>query len=278
MLGRIANREQVERRKLHVAGREQGTGNKEQGTGNKEQGTGNREQGAGNKEEGTGNREQGTGNKEEGTGNKEQGTGNREEGTGNKEQGTGNKEQGAGNKEQGTGNREQGAGNKEQGTGNKEQGAGNKEQGTGKQGRRNREQGTRNKEQGTGRRTGLRRSQRGAEERGAPPAASSSLVADLEEVRVLAQRTLDRIRTQSRMLHPVILDDFGLQQAVAWYIGEFTRQHGVHAVFEPEGDLRPAVRNHGPPLSHRPGGADQRGTARPRHGRDGAAGGGEGRR
>jgi signal transduction histidine kinase len=66
---------------------------------------------------------------------------------------------------------------------------------------------------------------------------STRLVADLEEVRTLAQRTLDRIRTQSRMLHPVILDDFGLQQAVAWYVGEFARQHGVETTFEPDGEL-----------------------------------------
>jgi signal transduction histidine kinase len=64
-----------------------------------------------------------------------------------------------------------------------------------------------------------------------------SLVADLDEVRVLAQRTLDRIRTQSRMLHPVILDDFGLEQAVAWYVGEFARQHAVETHFEPAGEL-----------------------------------------
>jgi signal transduction histidine kinase len=66
---------------------------------------------------------------------------------------------------------------------------------------------------------------------------AGSLTSDLEEVRGLAQRTLDRIRTQSRMLHPVILDDFGLQQAVTWYVGEFARQHGIEALFEPAGEL-----------------------------------------
>jgi signal transduction histidine kinase len=68
-------------------------------------------------------------------------------------------------------------------------------------------------------------------------AGSGSLLVDLEEVRVLAQRTLDRIRTQSRMLHPVILDDFGLQQALAWYVGEFARQHAIETRFEPAGAL-----------------------------------------
>jgi signal transduction histidine kinase len=79
-------------------------------------------------------------------------------------------------------------------------------------------------------------------ERGVDPAGSlqpeaGSLISDLDEVRALAQRTLDRIRTQSRMLHPVILDDFGLQQAVTWYVGEFGRQHGVEARFDPDGEL-----------------------------------------
>ena len=76
---------------------------------------------------------------------------------------------------------------------------------------------------------------RASGERG--PADAATLTSDLDDVRALAQRTLDRIRTQSRMLHPVILDDFGLQQAVAWYVGEFARQHGVEAQFEPVGEL-----------------------------------------
>jgi signal transduction histidine kinase len=75
------------------------------------------------------------------------------------------------------------------------------------------------------------------DERGSREPAAGSLISDLDEVRSLAQRTLDRIRTQSRMLHPVILDDFGLQQAVSWYVGEFARQHGIAARFEPDGEL-----------------------------------------
>ena len=67
--------------------------------------------------------------------------------------------------------------------------------------------------------------------------ASGGWLADLAEVQQIAQQTLDRIRTRSRLLHPVILDDFGLQQAIAWYADEFTRQHGIDTEFEPEGDL-----------------------------------------
>jgi signal transduction histidine kinase len=45
------------------------------------------------------------------------------------------------------------------------------------------------------------------------------------------------VRTKSRLLHPVILDDFGLQQAVAWFTDEFARQHGIDTQFEPDGEL-----------------------------------------
>ena len=67
--------------------------------------------------------------------------------------------------------------------------------------------------------------------------AMAPFVADLEEAQQVTQRTLDRVRTKSRLLHPVILDDFGLQQAVAWYADEFARQHGIDTRFEPDGDL-----------------------------------------
>jgi signal transduction histidine kinase len=69
------------------------------------------------------------------------------------------------------------------------------------------------------------------------PGADETTVRDLAEIQDIAQRTLERIRTKSRMLHPVILDDFGLQQAVAWYVGEFSRQHGIQTTFVPSGSL-----------------------------------------
>jgi signal transduction histidine kinase len=62
-------------------------------------------------------------------------------------------------------------------------------------------------------------------------------LADVEEAQQITQKTLDRIRKKSRLLHPVILDDFGLQQAVAWYADEFARQHGIDTAFIPDGDI-----------------------------------------
>ena len=67
--------------------------------------------------------------------------------------------------------------------------------------------------------------------------ADSPLLADLEEVRGIVQETLERIRTESRMLHPVILDDFGLENALKWYVEQFGRQHGVEARFVKEGPI-----------------------------------------
>jgi len=68
-------------------------------------------------------------------------------------------------------------------------------------------------------------------------AAMAPFISDLEEAQEVTQRTLDRVRKKSRLLHPVILDDFGLPQAVAWYTDEFARQHGIDTRFEPDGDL-----------------------------------------
>jgi signal transduction histidine kinase len=65
----------------------------------------------------------------------------------------------------------------------------------------------------------------------------SPLVADLEEVRGIVQQTLDKIRVQSRMLHPVVLDDFGLEKALSWYVEQFGRQHGIEARFQKSGPV-----------------------------------------
>ena len=67
--------------------------------------------------------------------------------------------------------------------------------------------------------------------------AESPLVADLEEVRGIVQQTLEKIRTESRMLHPVVLDDFGLEKALAWYVEQYGRQHGIDAQFQKSGPV-----------------------------------------
>ena len=67
--------------------------------------------------------------------------------------------------------------------------------------------------------------------------ADSPLVGDVEEVLGIAQQTLERIRVQSRLLHPTVLDDFGLEKAVEWYVEQFGRQHDIATHFEVAGPI-----------------------------------------
>lgn len=64
--------------------------------------------------------------------------------------------------------------------------------------------------------------------------ANQPLLVDLEEVRSIAQTALQKVRTQSRLLHPAILHDFGLEHALNWYVEQFGRQSGlvIHLVKE----------------------------------------------
>src|SRR6202158_3983367 len=49
---------------------------------------------------------------------------------------------------------------------------------------------------------------------------------DLQEVREIAQSTLNNIRSLSQALHPVLLDEQGLESALDWYIPMVERQTG----------------------------------------------------
>ncbi len=57
----------------------------------------------------------------------------------------------------------------------------------------------------------------------APPAFRESL----QEVREVAQATLEKTRSLYQSLHPAILDDGGLEQALTWYIPVFQKQTGI---------------------------------------------------
>jgi signal transduction histidine kinase len=63
----------------------------------------------------------------------------------------------------------------------------------------------------------------------------SPLRADLEEVRQIAQDTLDRVRTLSQALHPVMLDEAGLESTFDWYIPTVERQTGIAIFYEKQG-------------------------------------------
>lgn len=67
-------------------------------------------------------------------------------------------------------------------------------------------------------------------------APDSAFQDSVREINLIVQGTLDKVRSLSQSLHPVILEEQGLADAMAWYLGVFERQHGI------------AVHREGPPL------------------------------
>jgi signal transduction histidine kinase len=55
----------------------------------------------------------------------------------------------------------------------------------------------------------------------------SPLRNDLGEVRDIAQTTLDNVRSLSQALHPVMLDETGLESTMDWYIPNVEKQTGI---------------------------------------------------
>jgi signal transduction histidine kinase len=70
---------------------------------------------------------------------------------------------------------------------------------------------------------------------GAHAPEGSALRTDLQEVRQIAQDTLDRVRTLSQALHPVMLDEAGLEATLDWYIPTVERQTGIAIFYEKQG-------------------------------------------
>jgi signal transduction histidine kinase len=77
----------------------------------------------------------------------------------------------------------------------------------------------------------------GRAERQAP--AGSTWTKDLRDVRDIAQSTLENVRSLSQALHPVILDEAGVESAINWYLPTVERQNGIAIHFEKSGDSRP---------------------------------------
>jgi signal transduction histidine kinase len=63
----------------------------------------------------------------------------------------------------------------------------------------------------------------------------SSLRADLQEVRDITQNTLENVRSLSQALHPVMLDEAGLEKTLDWYLPTMERQAGLHISYEKSG-------------------------------------------
>jgi len=73
----------------------------------------------------------------------------------------------------------------------------------------------------------------------------SPLRAELREVSEIAQSTLDKVRSLSQALHPVMLDEAGLESTIDWYIPVVERQTGIEISYEKSGTPFPVDANVG---------------------------------
>jgi signal transduction histidine kinase len=67
----------------------------------------------------------------------------------------------------------------------------------------------------------------------------SPLRGELREVREIAQNTLNTVRSLSQALHPVMLDESGLESTLDWYLPTVERQTGVAISYEKSGEAFP---------------------------------------
>lgn len=63
----------------------------------------------------------------------------------------------------------------------------------------------------------------------------SPLRVELKEVRDITQTTLDNVRSLSQALHPVMLDEAGLESTVDWYLATVEKQTGTDISYEKSG-------------------------------------------
>lgn len=69
-------------------------------------------------------------------------------------------------------------------------------------------------------------------------ATEPAIVRDLDEVRSIVQSTLEKTRALSQALHPVILDEAGLEPALRAHLPAFERQTNIEIRYEIEGTSR----------------------------------------
>jgi signal transduction histidine kinase len=72
--------------------------------------------------------------------------------------------------------------------------------------------------------------------RAAKRSPDAQLSDDIREVRDVAQSALERTRTLSQALHPVMLDEVGLEQSLEWYLPTVERQTGIEIQYEKVGE------------------------------------------
>ena len=69
------------------------------------------------------------------------------------------------------------------------------------------------------------------------------LRSELREVAEIAQSTLDKVRSLSQALHPVMLEETGLESTLDWYLPVVERQAGIHISYEKSGTAYPVDGN-----------------------------------
>jgi signal transduction histidine kinase len=70
-------------------------------------------------------------------------------------------------------------------------------------------------------------------------AENSPLRTDLQEVQEISQATLNSIRSLSQALHPVLLEEAGLESTLDWYVPTVERQTGLVLHYEKSGKHYP---------------------------------------
>ncbi len=65
--------------------------------------------------------------------------------------------------------------------------------------------------------------------------AESPLRPELLEVREIAQAALDKVRSLSQALHPVMLEEAGLERTLDWYLPVVEKQSGIKISYEKSG-------------------------------------------
>jgi signal transduction histidine kinase len=71
----------------------------------------------------------------------------------------------------------------------------------------------------------------------------SPLRLELREVCEITQNTLDKVRSLSQALHPVMLEETGLESTLDWYLPVVERQAGIHVSYEKSGEPFPVDGN-----------------------------------
>jgi signal transduction histidine kinase len=70
-----------------------------------------------------------------------------------------------------------------------------------------------------------------------PP--DSPVHAELQEIQGIAQTTLEHVRSLSQSLHPVMLEEIGLESTIDWYIATAEKQLGIRIRYEKSGQRFP---------------------------------------